>query len=171
MYLSYSGPIGLSVNGLAAFLSGAASYFIPTSPTGVIADPAFLNELDSMDRLYVFLEAYGSFSLNVKQFQLLDENVQEALKVFIDEGLVELLDLSPEGTELFEMLKSRLSDEEALSLAQALDSNADMVVVESQEAKKTAVELGIRPLTYEDFLLDAFRRGLIKAKEILKTLL
>jgi predicted nucleic acid-binding protein len=64
-----------------------------------------------------------------------------------------------------------LSDEEALSLAQALDSNANMVVVESEEAKTTAVELGIRPLTYEDFLLDAFRRGLIKAKEILKTLL
>jgi len=171
MYLSYSGPIGLSVNGVAAFLSGAASYFIPISPTGVVAEPAFLNELDSSGKLHVFLEAYGSFSLNVKHFQLLDENVQEALKVFIDEGLVELLDLSQEGTELFEMLKSRLSDEEALSLAQALDSDANIVVLESEEAKTTAMELGIRPLTYEDFLLDAFRRGLIKAKEILNTLL
>jgi len=170
MAYSYSGPIGLSVNGFAALLSGAASYFTPVSVGGVVAEPFLISELNSSGKLHIFLETYGSFSLNIKHFQSLDENAQEALEVLMEAGLVELSELGEEGTKLFEMLRSRLSDEEALSLAQALDCSANMVFIESEEAKATAVELGVRPLSYEDFLLDAFRRGLTKSEEILNIL-
>jgi len=170
MAYSYSGPIGLSVNGFAALLSGAASYFTPVSVGGVVAEPFLISELNSSGKLHIFLETYGSFSLNIKHFQSLDENAQEALEVLMEAGLVELSELGEEGTKLFEMLRSRLSDEEALSLAQALDCSANMVFVESEEAKAIAVELGVRPLSYEDFVLDAFRRGLIKSEEILSIL-
>ena len=170
MAYSYSGPIGLSVNGFAALLSGAASYFTPVSVGGVVAEPFLISELNSSGKLHIFLETYGSFSLNIKHFQSLDENAQEALEVLMEAGLVELSELGEEGTKLFEMLRSRLSDEEALSLAQALDCSANMVFVESEEAKAIAVELDVRPLSYEDFVLDAFRRGLIKSEEILSIL-
>ncbi|MDH5689328.1 MAG: hypothetical protein OEZ48_15875, partial [Candidatus Bathyarchaeota archaeon] len=61
MAYSYSGPLGLSVNGFAAFLSGAASYFIPVSVGGVVAEPFLISELNSSGKLIIFLETYGSF--------------------------------------------------------------------------------------------------------------
>jgi len=170
MDYAYGGPLGSSVNGFAAFLSGAVSYFMPISLTGVVVEPAFINELCRLDKITAFLETYGSISLNIRHFQSLDEKVQRALKILIDKGLVKILDLSREGTEFYEMLGTRLSEEEALSLAQALDSGVNRVVVESEEAKSMAVELGIRPLSYEEFLLEAYKQGLVKSSEILKIL-
>ncbi|MCK4953557.1 hypothetical protein KAS14_07215 [Candidatus Bathyarchaeota archaeon] len=64
MAYAYSGLIGSSVNGFAAFLSGAASYFIPISLSGIIAESTFINKLNNLNPLGVFVEAYGSINLN-----------------------------------------------------------------------------------------------------------
>lgn len=167
----YSGPIGSSVNGFAAFLSGAASYFIPISLSGIIAESTFINKLNNLNQIDVFVETYGSISLNVKQLKLLNKDTQKALNVLLEKNLVKVLHLSKEGDELFETLKTFLSYGEALSLAQAIDSNANIVVVDSEDAKILAVNLGIIPISYEEFLLKAYEQGLVNSEEILKIML
>ena len=77
MAYAYSGPIGASVNGFAAFLSGAASYFIPISLSDIIAESTFINKLNTLNQLEVFIETYGSISLNVKHLKMLNQDTQK----------------------------------------------------------------------------------------------
>ena len=167
MAYAYSGSIGSSVNGFAAFLSGAASYFIPISLSGIIAESTFINKLNILNQLDIFVETYGSISLNVNHLKMLNKDTQKALSVLIEKNLVKVLYLSDEGNELFEALKTLLSYDEALSLAQAIDSNTNIVVVDSEDAKVIAVKLGIIPISYEEFLLKAYQQGLVNSKKIL----
>jgi len=166
----YTGPIGSSVNGFAAFISSAAAYFAPVTLQSVVVGPVFFNNISSLGGIEVFLQTYGSVTINVRQIKLLDKKIQETLKVYIDKNLVEITDLSPEGLKVFEMLKTRLGENDALSLAQAIDSGIHRVVIESEEARRLAVELGLTPIYRESFFLEAYKRGLLPSREILKLL-
>lgn len=166
----YTGPIGSSVNGFAAFLSGAVAYFAPVALQSVAVGPVFLNELDSFGGIDVFLQTYGSMTISFQQLRLLDTQTRKALEILVDKNLVNVKDLSPEGLEIFNTLQSKLSENDALSLAQAIDSGIQRVAVDSEEARRLAVELGLRPLDREGFLLDAYKQGLLPGRAILKRL-
>lgn len=166
----YTGPIGSSVDGFAAFLSGAIAYFAPVALQSVVVGPVFLDNLGSFGEIEAFLQTYGSMTISVRQLKLLDIQTRKALQVLIDKNLVKIEDLSPEGLDIFDVLQSRLSEKDALSLAQAIDSRINKVALHSEEARRLAVELGLRPLNREGFLLDAYKRGLLPARDISKTL-
>ena len=89
------------------------------------------------------------------------------LNGLVDKGLVNPLESEEEAPGLLELLKSQLSDEEAWVLARALRDRARTVFLGSNEAKRVAVELGIRALGYEEFVVEAYRRGLLSSGEVL----
>ena len=167
MSYTYSGPISSLLNGVAALLSVASSYFAPATRPSVLVGPSFVRRLISTGRFSTFLETYGAISLHTQHFGSLSTGAQEMLNGLVDKGLVNPLKSEEEAPELLELLKSQLSDEEAWVLARALRDRARTVFLGSNEAKRMAVELGIRALSYEEFVVEAYRRGLLSSAEVL----
>ena len=163
----YGGPVSSVLNGVAAFLSVASSYFAPATRPSVLVGPSFIKRLISRDRFDTFLETYGSISLHTQHFSSLSSQAQEMLSDLVDKDLVSLLDPQRETQVLFEILRSRLGNEEALMLAQAIRDRNRTVFLESEEAKSIAVELAITALSYEEFVVQAYKQGLVSSAEAL----
>jgi len=170
MSYGYGGPISSLINGLAALLSLFASYFSPVTSRKVVVGPSLVNQLVSSGKLGTFVETYGSLSLHTEHCKLLHEEAQEALRRYMDKGLAELTRADQETAELSKVLRRRLSEEESLILAQVLSYGDSLAFLGSREAKSAAVALGVRPLGYEEFVVEAYRRGLISPSEAMHTL-
>lgn len=163
----YGGPVSSVLNGVAAFLSVASSYFAPATRPSVLVGPSFIRRLISRGRFDTFLETYGSISLHTQHFSSFSSEAQEMLSALVDKDLVNLLDSERETQGLFAILRSRLGDEAALMLARAIRDRSRTVFLESDEAKSIAVELGVTALGYEEFVVQAYKRGLVSSAEAL----
>ena len=168
MSYAYAGPISSVINGLAALLAAASSFLSPISHIRIVAGPSFISRLASEKRIRAYFKMYGSLNIDLQNFRSLEVSIQRTLVPFMERGLVNLVSLDTETERLSMALRSILGDEEARVLALALQRDGT-AFVETGEAVSVANRMNVSALTYDQFLVEAYRRGIVEASVVMES--
>lgn len=128
----------------------------------VISDTSCLSALIQTKQLYLLKDLYQSITLPTLVFEELSALADFGVDISVLQENTWLNVLTPSNNVLVKELMIDLHPGEAQAIALAIELNADLLILDDYEARKTATDLGLHITGLGGILLEAKRYGLLK---------